>query len=47
MSGSADLLFRFYIGNFDRLLVECPSNPYALTVKGFDFIFCLIIDSIK
>jgi hypothetical protein len=47
MSGPADLLFRFYIANFDRLLVERPGNPYTLTGEGLDFIYCLIIDSVK
>ena len=47
MTGSAELLFRFYVGNLDRLLVERAGNPYALAGKGLDFIFCLIIDSVK
>ena len=47
MSVQQDLLFRFYVGDFDRLLVERSGNPYALTGKGRDLVFCLIIDSVK
>src|SRR6516225_793595 len=47
MTSSADLLFRFYVGNFDRLLIERPRNSYVLTSERSDLVFCLIIDSVK